>query len=294
MSGGKPLLWAVAFAVAGAVLGCKSDDDPGAAFIGRYCDVYKPCCTAAGLPGDGQACRALFASAASPRAKYDGTAGEACLAGLQQSAGQPGFCEGDIVPPSACAQAFGGSGGNACIQDSDCPPSAQGDVRCVSGFVGGATVRKCQVQSRGQSGSTPCVGSVRGNVTLYGGSGAGDIPDQGFLCYADDGLRCDGSACVALAAAGTACELSSDCAGAAFCDASTGLCAARKAAGAACIGQALECQDGSYCDETALMCAAQRDMGSACSDNIQCLTGNCPDGTCQPTPPVGANPVCGG
>src|SRR3982751_489879 len=138
MSWGKPLLWAVAFGVAGAGAGggCKSDDDPGAAFIARYCDIYKPCCTAAGLPGDGQACRALFASAASPRAKYEGTAGEACLTGLQQSAGQPGFCEGDIVPPSACAQAFGGTAGSTCVQDGDCPSSPQGDVRCVSGFIG--------------------------------------------------------------------------------------------------------------------------------------------------------------
>jgi hypothetical protein len=297
MSRARPLLWAVACAVAGAGAGtgCKSDDDPAAAFIARYCDVYKPCCTAAGLPADGQACRALFASSASPRAKYDGTAGEACLAGLQQSAGQPGFCAGDVVPPSACAQAFGGAAaGSACIQDGDCPASAQGDVRCVSGFVGGATVRKCQVQSRGQSGSTPCVGSVRGDVTLYAGSGGGDIPDQGFLCYADDGLRCDGSACVALAAMGAQCELSTDCADAAFCDASTGVCAARKASGASCIGQALECQDGSYCDETALVCAAQMDVGGACTDNVQCLTGNCPDGTCQPTPSVGANVLCGG
>jgi len=295
MSRGKPLLWAIAFGVAGAVGdGCKSDEDPGAVFIGHYCDVYKPCCTAAGLPGDGQACRALFASASSPQAKYDSAAGESCLAALRQSAGQPGFCEGEIVPPSACAQAFGGMVG-ACVQDADCPPSGEGDVSCVSGFVGGATVRKCQVQSHGASGSTPCVGSVRAGVTLYSGTSGGDIPDQGFLCYADDGLRCDGTACVALAAVGATCELSSDCADAAFCDASTGICAGRKATGAACIGQALECQDGSYCDETALLCAAQLAVGATCSDNVQCQTGNCAaDGTCQPTPPVGANVLCGG
>ena len=64
-----------------------------------YCDIYKPCCVAAGLPGDGTACRALFASAASPQASYSATAGEACLSGLQAISGQPGFCEGDVVPP---------------------------------------------------------------------------------------------------------------------------------------------------------------------------------------------------
>jgi hypothetical protein len=294
MTRGKPLLWAVAFGIAGAGTGCKSDDDPGAAFIARYCDVYKPCCTAAGLPGDGQACRALFASAASPMAKYDATAGEACLTGLQQRVGEPGFCEGDILPPSACAQAFGGTAGSACLQDGDCPPSNEGIVSCVSTYTGGATVRKCQVQTRGTSGSTPCVGSVRGDVTAYGGTSSGDVPDQGFLCYADDGLRCDGTACVALASVGASCALSSDCVDGAFCDATSGLCGARKPTGAECIGQALECQDGSYCDETALRCAAQLAVGATCVDNVQCLTGNCPDGSCQPPPPIGPSSLCGG
>ena len=69
-------------------LGCKSDEDPGAAFISRYCDIYKPCCTAAGLPGDGQACRAMFASArVAQGVNTTATMGEACLAGLQQIAG---------------------------------------------------------------------------------------------------------------------------------------------------------------------------------------------------------------
>jgi hypothetical protein len=295
MSRGKPLLWAVALGITGAGLGCKSDEDPGAAFIARYCDLYSPCCVAAGLPGDGKACRALFASTASPQAKYNSTAGEACLSGLQQISGQPGFCEGDVVPPFTCAQAFGGTVG-VCIQDNDCPTSAQGDVRCVSGFANGVDVRKCQVQIRGQPGSTPCVGTVRGNVTEYSGTSSGEVPDQGYLCYAEDVLRCDGSACIALMLDGEACEMSNHCVAADFCDVGTGLCAARKPTGAACIGQALECQDGSYCDDIAgsLVCTAQLDVGAPCSQNVQCLTGNCLGDTCQPTPSVGASSICGG
>src|SRR5262249_43191183 len=151
-------------------------------------------------------CRALFASASSPKAKYNATQGDACLMGLQQQAGQPGFCEGNIVPPSACAQAFGAATGG-CVQDTDCPPSSQGDVRCVSGFTNGTQVRKCQIQARGAAGSTPCVGSVRAGVTLYAGTSSGDIPDLGYLCNSDDGLRCDGTSCVALTADGQTCEL---------------------------------------------------------------------------------------
>jgi hypothetical protein len=285
--------FAVALAMTGSGVGCKSDkEDPGAVFITRYCDVYKPCCVAAGLPGDGMACQALFASAAPARASYNATAGEACLSGLQAISAQPGFCEGDVVPPLTCAQAFGGAAG-VCIQDNDCPTPAQGDARCVSGFANGADVRKCQTQIRGALGGTPCVGSVRGDVALYSGT-TGDIPDMGYLCYADDGLRCDGTACVALAADGAACELSSDCVVADFCDANTGTCASRKGNGTACIGQALECQDASFCDEAALTCAPQRLDGMACTENPQCLSGNCPNDTCQPTPPIGANPLCGG
>src|SRR6188508_158105 len=92
--------FAVALAMTGSGVGCKSDkEDPGAVFITRYCDIYKPCCVAAGLPGDGTACKALFASAASPAASYSPLAGEACLSGLQAISGEPGFCEGDVVPP---------------------------------------------------------------------------------------------------------------------------------------------------------------------------------------------------
>jgi hypothetical protein len=294
MSRWKPLLCALAFAVPAALhLGCKSAPDEGAAFIGRYCDVYQPCCTAAGLPGDGKACRALFASAASPQAKYDAAAGDACIAALMQSAGQPGFCTGDIVTPSACAQAFGGVMAGGCVQDSDCPASSGGDARCVSAYVNGAEVRKCQTQMRGAQGSTPCVGSVRAGVTLYAGSGTGDIPDQGFLCNSDDGLRCDGSACVALTADGGQCEIYTDCVVADFCDAATGTCAPRRASGAGCIGEALECADGLYCDDAHMTCAAQLDVGAACTDNTQCLTGNCPNGACETTPTGGANVLCG-
>ena len=289
--------WAVAFAASSAAsFGCGSDkEDPGAAFIARYCEVYKPCCAAAGLGGDGAACRSLFMSTLASHATYVGSAGEACISGLQQMADQPGFCEGDLAPPAPCAQAFGGAATGACLQDSDCPASDQGDVRCVSSTMNGKVLHQCQIQTRGQVGSTPCIGTVRGGITLYAGTSDGSIPATGILCDAADGLRCDGTACVALAAAGETCSGSSDdCAEGNFCDVTIGQCAARKPIGSACIDQALECADGSYCDPSGLTCVAQFDVGAACTDNAQCLTANCSDaGTCAPTPTVGANPLCG-
>ena len=43
-----------------------------------------------------------------------------------------------------------------------------------------------------------------------------------------------------------------------------------------------------------MVCAAQRDVGAPCSDNLQCLTSNCLNDSCQPTPSVGPNALCGG
>lgn len=292
---GRPFVWAVAFALAAAGVACKSDKEgPGVAFIGRYCDVYKPCCTAAGLPGDGAACRTLFMSTMPTQSNYDPAAGEACIAGLQQISATPGFCEGDLLPPAACAQAFGGSAGSACLQDLDCPqPTDLAQSVCVSAQMNGMVVRKCQLQTVGAAGAMPCVGTYHRGVTFYNGT-SGETPDQAFVCRTDDGLRCDGTACVALTAEGAACELSSDCVDDAFCDATTGLCAARKSIGAPCIDQALECLDGSYCDTGSMTCVAQLDIGAACTDNGQCRTDNCAaDGTCAATPSGGANPFCG-
>jgi hypothetical protein len=295
----RPLLAVAVLAVvvvAGTGAGCKSDEeDPGDQFIARYCDFYKPCCAAAGLPDDGAACAAIFASTRSPEARFRPAESGHCIAGLEAIAGQPGFCQGDLLPPSSCAQVFGGVAAGTCLQDADCPPSDEGEARCISG---GTQTPKCQIQARGQLDSTPCVGEVRGGVVLYGGTASGEVPDLGYLCDAADALRCDTSntgACVALAAIDAPCTSSNDCAESAFCDATTGMCAARKAAGTACIDQAGECEAGTFCDVAAgMVCAAQLDVGAYCSAHGQCQTGNCPDGTCQPTPTGGANPLCGG
>jgi hypothetical protein len=286
----------VGFASVVGASGCKSDEDPKAAFIASYCDVYKPCCMTAGLPTDGVACRALFASTMSPQAKYDPAAGDGCISGLRQISAMPGFCEGDILPPAACEQAFGGVVAGTCVQDSDCPPSDQGDVRCISSTMNGKALHQCQIQTRGQAGSTPCLGSVRGGVTLYSGTSDGSIPATAILCDGDDGLRCDGTACVALANTGEVCSgLSDECVDGDFCDVTIGTCAPRKPIGTGCIDQALECATGAYCDAATMTCVAQLDTGAACTDNVQCLTANCSDaGTCAPTPTSGANPLCGG
>lgn len=292
---GTPLLGIVALAVAATTAVCKGDPpDPAVGFIADYCDVYKPCCAAAGLPDDGVACEALLTSNRPPGAAFSAPSAGHCLSNLRMIANQPGFCEGDVLPPSSCSRVFGEMPEGACIQDGDCPPSDQGDARCIAG---GTQAPRCQIQARGQLGSTPCVGDVRGGVVLYSGAMSGDVPDLGYLCDDADLLRCDTAqtgACVALADVGASCLLTSDCVATAFCDGSTGLCATRKPVGTPCADPAGECEAGSFCDLANLTCAAQLDVGAPCTENAQCLTGNCPDGSCQPTPTGGANPLCGG
>lgn len=269
-------------------------DDGGAAFIARYCDAYQPCCAGAGLPTDGRACRALFESQAE-RPKYDATAGTACLAALEQMAAAAGFCEGQTPAPAACGQAFGSATapGSTCAVDADCPPSGTGQVRCAAVTVGGAELRKCQVQIAGQEGSTPCVGTVAAGITSYDGVTGSDVVPEAYLCDRAAGVRCSGSTCVALLPEGAACDLSGDCADATFCDVNLGTCAARRPIGATCGGQPLECAAGAYCDEAALACAAQLADGAACADNVQCLSGNCAGDACAPPASVGLGALCG-
>ena len=292
---GWPLLGVVVLAVAGAAAGCKDDaPDPAVGYIKDYCDIYKPCCIAVGLPGDGVACEALLTSTRPPGATFSAPSAGHCLSVLRMISSEPGFCEGDVLPPSSCSRVFGPMPEGACIQDADCPPSAEGEVRCIAG---GTQTPRCQIQAHGALGSAPCVGDVRGGVVFYSGAMGGDVPDLGYLCDAAELLRCDTAqtgACVALVEVGAPCLLTSDCVATAFCDGGTGLCATRKAIGAPCADPAGECEDAAFCDLTAMACAAKLDVGGYCTEHVQCLTGNCPDGTCQPTPGGGANPVCGG
>ena len=275
--------------------GGGAQDDGGAAFIARYCDVYQPCCAAAGLPTDGRACRALFPSAGRPQ--YVPSAGDACLAGLQQVAADIGFCLGQTPEPAACRQVFGGASapGSTCAIDADCPPSAAGTVRCAAVPADGAELRKCQVQLVGEEGSTPCVGTVAAGVTTTDGATGGDIAPEAYVCDRGTGLRCGaGGACVRLLAEGDACELSGDCADSAICDVTLGTCAPRKLIGAACSGQALECEADAYCEESGPLCLRQRDDGSACDSNVGCRSGNCASGWCAPAAAIEVGVLCGG
>lgn len=85
------------------------------------------------------------------------------------------------------------------------------------------------MQIRGQAGSTPCLGTVDGNLTFS--SGLPDTaPSTGYLCQVSDGLKCDGASasCKAMTPIGGACTNNFyDCVTSAYCDVADHKCKVR-------------------------------------------------------------------
>jgi hypothetical protein len=283
-----------------AAIGCSDGESGGAGnkdqFLAQVCDEYADCCVAAGRPGDGAQCRAFYAAFAPPN--YDQAAADACLAEIRALGGDK--CDFSRSTPS-CEKVFSSGGsaqpGEACEDDADCAPSDEGEVECASDFTIDATVQQCQVRVTGVAGSTPCVGTVDGNVTFSSGTAEG-IPAMGYLCHIADGLTCDSTtgACQALAAVGEPCAGFDGCVTSAYCDFASGSCLERKALGEPC-GTDDECQEGGYCDQSAATdstCLASRAQGEACTTNSECASDNCTNQECGPVDDFTLAFICGG
>jgi hypothetical protein len=292
-----------------AAAACSSGDSGGSvaadssSFISQLCAEYMPCCAKAGKPSDGAQCRAFY-SAFTGSATYDAAAGSKCLEEVRAQKGSASFCDEGISAPS-CEKAFGSNTGTkkpgeACSEDEECAPSAEGKVECASLFVGGSQIKKCQVQVTGKLGDTPCAGTVDGNTTSFSGSGtATDIPPKGYLCYVKDGLRCDSKtgACAAIAKVGEACEGFGSylCTKDAYCDTTAKKCVARKAVGAACTGFSSEqCVEGAYCDSTTKACVASLAVGAPCKSSNECASGSCVNSACAAGGDLTTAFLCGG
>jgi hypothetical protein len=255
-------------------------------FIGQYCDIYRPCCAAAGRSADGQSCRneISYSPDSFLASTYDSAAGAACLNALKAAASQADFCAGIASRPSECDRAFGVIGttapGGDCVSVRTCAPSTEGHVVCVRSGRVGTTTSTCEVEIRGQAGDGPCIYTVTpSNARVFA---TPDVPPRGFLCYMSDGLYCDASgACAPLKQIGDACTGVS-CETGAYC---RGLvCAALTPAGAACDPSVDSCVDGTYCDSLSLACQPRRAAGEGCLASYQCLGGNCTDGSCGEAP----------
>jgi hypothetical protein len=257
--------------------GGKSDAEK---FADEFCGEISKCCAEKGLPSDGKTCRMLMGM--SPG--YNASAGEACLAEVRAQVSAGNFCQSTSSPQSSCSSVYSASSGDkkpgeACTNDADCAKSDEGQVVCKGTSVNGQSVEKCQIRITGKAGEA-CVGTQDGD--MFYGSGTGDeIPSRVTVCNIADGLRCDGSACVALTAVGGSCFSSNDCVRSAYCDSSQGKCATRIAIDGACAGRSYnDCVAGGYCNSTSKRCTPQLANGATCSTGDMCLSGSCSGTVC--------------
>lgn len=264
-----------------AAVGCGDDGGAGNKdqFIKQICDAFRPCCEAAGRPSDGAQCRAFYGAFTSS-SSYDQSAADACLNEFRAASDK---CTNSALDTPSCGKVFASNTGSAkpgdaCDQDSDCAPADGGKVECVHAFINNASVQQCQVRMVGKAGSSPCVGTINGNITY---SAAGDtLAPSGYTCDVAEGLGCDedAGACAALPQIGETCATGFvQCVSGAFC--SAGMCKAKSAAGGPCDFDSA-CAEGTYCPTDTKMCKATLADGAACTSSQECTSDDCTNGKC--------------
>ncbi len=253
-------------------------------FVSSYCAEFSSCCAAAGLPSDGAQCRALYGAFA-PRGSYDSAKGAACLDEIRAL---PDKCEATSMSPPSCENVFAQTAGTkapgeTCDTDSDCAPSAMGEVQCASDFVDGATIQQCQVQIPGKAGDSPCIATKSGNVTSFFGTMDG-IPESGYVCNTADGLACDGQTleCTLIPKVGEPCGsgFGGDCEAGAHCDFASDTCKAALGVGEACMSDQ-DCGTSGYCDPVGKRCVARAEEGAACTKSVECESNQCTNQKCE-------------
>ena len=144
------------------------------------------------------------------------------------------------------------------------------------------------------AGSSPCVGTVDGNVTSFFGTDDG-VPTTGYLCDVADGIACDSetNACELLAQVGETCNSSFyRCVPSAYCAFTTGTCEARLALGEGCTSND-ECAVAAYCEPTSSTCASRRANGAVCASNSECESDDCTNQKCAAENDFGLALLCG-
>ena len=293
------------FALLAAVLvtsGCSDDDSasPAGDFIREYCTLMMPCCTEAGASGDASQCMQILGYGASTSI-YNPAQGEQCLTEMRAASQNGTVCPMQPASSAACDQAFsstepGGSAqpGQVCEMDDDCARPAQGEAKCLSSHdvQTGATTRTCVTVLPGEAGSSPCVGTRDGSVTMYSSSSSPQ-PLTGYVCDKGAGLTCDGQShsCEALGAPGAECSNDSDCLDSAWCNWTTQQCVARVAAGSSCDASSSQCDVSSYCDDTQV-CVSFLAPGAACTQSKECKSHQCENGKCKVSLDLGLAFIC--
>ncbi len=186
-----------------------------------------------------------------------------------------GSCVGDAPPARPIV-------GESCAINNDCVASYcdfTTDICTAYKQVGEA----CNSSSQCATGG--CVSSVC--ATLPGPGEPCNATASGTTCR-DLGYVCSlsTSTCVPYGLTGDACVNERECSPLYDCDANQ-TCQLRSTLGDPCDPQSFGCIDNSYCDATTMLCTAPKADGAACTGDAECSSDNCdfPSNTCT-TPPI--------
>lgn len=255
-----------------SLVACSSDDGISSSeFASRFCNLYKPCCAAAGFPDTGQqSCHFLYGAVPI----RDKAAAEQCLSEYEQRAKQPGFCDlsGDDRPES-CERAFpdnSSSGtkkpGAACEwgANDDCA----GDATCDTDA--GAATGTCAAFVVVGDGEA-CIGVRSGKGSSWSGNA---VNDQITLCDGDADFYCSNDAvCRKKSPVGDACFGYDGCLSDGYCLADK--CVAKLATGSPCPDFSDQCTDDAFCAESTKVCEPRFADGKSCSNSKECLSSYC-------------------
>jgi hypothetical protein len=212
------------------------------------------------------------------RYAYDALEAGRCLAAMRSMLRD---CTGEsLYWPDACDDMLVGlvPEGGACDGDSECA----GDLECYSD----ACTRLPREGEACLAGSDCASGHFCGDdVLCHRNRGAGQPCPEGDTACEDD-LYCDSrtTTCEPYLGAGESCAHDAyACDDDLYCSPATSTCRPVPGAGGDCADSSGECADGSYCDVDDV-CRAQRGGGQPCTEDEQCLSWECADGTCTEDP----------
>jgi hypothetical protein len=277
----------VAAAGCGGSSPSTSNSLDAATFAERYCALFAPCCTDAGVT-QGASCKMIVGNTAR-LAGHVGELGETCLTELKAKFDGFGFCNYSLSSTPSCDKVLGQVapatglvpvGGDCSADLFSCAPSTRGDVSCTFDTGVSPFALRCQEEiPGGKAGDGPCVGTVPAQGGLA--SSSTQFVPSGYTCAVADGVYCDSTAnqCAALIQPGQPCS-DADVLACATNYCLNNICTARAAIGDSCTGLAL-CVDGATCDTTGV-CAAKKHPGAACASSDECLIGDCTNAICMP------------
>ncbi len=266
------------------------------ALLETLCDRIEPCCRAAGLPYNQEACRRQLVEdvgyGISPnvrdRFEYDPVAAGECIAFARRVAET---CQSPYIGP--CSEVYKGKTqpGEPCLSPRECARPPRGMAACE--IFGDAIESRCRSEPRGAEGDrchgtcTESFGSiVCHEVILYDDAVVAD-------CYTGDGLYCEGT-CHRLLPLGSACNAGfSRCERGAGCgcddsaSCETTRCVPKAASGGPCAYNE-NCPDDLHCDRDSLTCQKKRPAGAPCGGfEYEECEGSCDE---ESSPPVCVDP----